>query len=74
MRIIQDKVHKTMYYVGWPDGSRSDDFYSKTRAKYYCGVFGAKDKVEDSTLDRPADAIRSPLVRLNSYSATIVAV
>lgn len=31
-----------MYYLEWPDGSRSDDFYNKTRAKYYAGNIQAR--------------------------------
>jgi len=27
-----------MFYLEWPDGSVSDDFYNKTRAKYYQSV------------------------------------
>lgn len=33
MKLIEHETHKGMYYLEWPDGSRSDDFYSKTRAK-----------------------------------------
>lgn len=33
MKIVGHSVYEEMYYLEWPDGSRSDDFYSKTRAK-----------------------------------------
>lgn len=35
MKLVEHSVHKGLFYLEWPDGSRSDDFYNKTRAKYY---------------------------------------
>jgi hypothetical protein len=33
MKLVEHKQHKGMFYLVWPDGSMSDDFYNKTRAK-----------------------------------------
>jgi len=35
MKLIEHKTHKGMFYLQWPDGSMSDDFYNKTRANWY---------------------------------------
>lgn len=32
MKLKQHPTYKTMFYVQWPDGSLSDDFYNKTWA------------------------------------------
>lgn len=31
--IVQDKVHKHMYWLKWKDGVLSEDFYNLTRVK-----------------------------------------
>ena len=43
MNIIQDKQCSWMYWLEWPDGSLSDDFYNKTRAKWYARVLQGED-------------------------------
>lgn len=35
MKLVEHKAYKGMFYLQWPDGSMSDDFYNKTRARYY---------------------------------------
>lgn len=32
MKIVKHSVYEEMYYLEWPDGSRSDDFYNISRA------------------------------------------
>jgi hypothetical protein len=33
MKIQPHPIHKTMFYLKWPDNSLSDDFYNKTWVK-----------------------------------------
>jgi len=33
LEIVPDEVHKHMFWIKWPDGSKSVDFYNITRAK-----------------------------------------
>lgn len=35
MKLVQHEKYETMYYIEWPDKSRSDDFYNKSRANWY---------------------------------------
>lgn len=35
MKLVEHKTHKGMFYLQWPDGSMSDDFYNKSRAEWY---------------------------------------
>lgn len=60
MKLVEHSVHKGMFYLEWPDGSKSDDFYNKTRAKYYAGNIQAR-------LDagRLAEGSRSPAGAFN---------
>jgi len=32
MKLVPHETHKGMFWIEWPDGSRSDDFYNYTRA------------------------------------------
>ncbi len=38
MKILQDKTYPEMYWVEWPDGTLSADFYNKTRAKEHAAT------------------------------------
>jgi len=35
MKILQDKTYPHMYWIQWPDGTLSDDFYNISRANWY---------------------------------------
>lgn len=32
LAIVEDSEHKGMFWLKWPDGVKSEDFYNKTRA------------------------------------------
>jgi len=42
MNIIQDKQCTKMYWIEWPDGELSHDFYNITRAKEHAAVIAAR--------------------------------
>lgn len=39
VKIIEHKTHKGMFYVQWPDGCLSADFYNKSRANAFRRIY-----------------------------------
>ena len=64
-KIVSDKRYPEMYWIHWPDKSKSQDFYNITRAKEHAMVISLKEINGGLDLKHPRMAIRSPLVSLN---------
>lgn len=45
MKLVEHSVHKSMYYVQWPDGTLSADFYNKTWAKEHAATVQEKERL-----------------------------
>ena len=59
MKIEQDLIHKSMYWVVWDDGVRSTDFYNKTWAKEH--IQRLQEEIGGSTDSRmPLRATEKP--------------
>jgi hypothetical protein len=56
MKLVKHKVYSEMYCLEWSDGSMSDDFYNKTRAKEYAHRIDARMALRAST--EPAGAFK----------------
>lgn len=41
--IVEDTAHPGMFCIKWPDGSESNDYYNKTRAKDHAIRLALKD-------------------------------
>jgi len=52
MQILQDKIYPNMYWVEWPDGTLSDDFYNITRAKEYVRRIPEWERESKTPIDR----------------------
>lgn len=35
MKLVEHKTHEGLFYLQWPDGSMSDDFYNKSWANQH---------------------------------------
>lgn len=60
MKLVEHQSHKGMYYVQWPDGTLSADFYNKTRAKEFCKTIPEQERENKLPLHRRTPA-QSPL-------------
>ncbi len=58
MKLKQHPEYKNMYYLQWPDGSLSTDFYNKTMAKEHL----RRPDIENYT---PGVTYNDPLARGN---------
>lgn len=45
MKLVEHSVLKGMYYVQWPDGTLSYDFYNKTWAKEHAATVQEKERL-----------------------------
>jgi len=55
MKLAKHPTYPEMYYVEWPDGSRSDDFYNKSRANDFCC------RIAETTARREREGAAEPL-------------
>lgn len=53
MKIIQDKKHKNMFRIQWPDKTVSTDFYNQTRAKEHLQRADIENLVVGRTYNSP---------------------
>ncbi len=60
MKVVKHTKYD-MYYVEWPDGVRSEDFYNLTRAKEFCIVIPERER--ESKLPIAQRAGRGPVER-----------
>lgn len=60
MKLVEHSVHKGMFYVQWPDGTLSHDFYNKTRAKEHAKLIPEQERESKLPLHRrtPAQGVR----------------
>lgn len=56
MKLVKHKTYSGMFYVQWPDGTLSVDFYNKTRANNFRKVLE-----ENGRRDSYRIAVQSPL-------------
>lgn len=45
MKLVEHEKYKGMYYVQWPDGSLSKDFYNRTWAKEHAVTIPEKERL-----------------------------
>lgn len=43
LAIVEDLEQKGMFWIKWPDGTQSDDYYNKTRARNHAMALTLKD-------------------------------
>lgn len=60
MKLVKHKTYESMYYVQWPDGELSADFYNLTRAKEFCKVIPERERESKTPIARRHSA-QSPL-------------
>lgn len=60
MKLVKNETYPEMYYLQWPDGSMSDDFYNKSRANNFRRIF--QERIDagraDAGLRKPAGAFK----------------